>query len=94
MNTTVIPREELEATDLDKSDILFYTLQEVTPVSTPSAPAPSLPPGSPGLPPIPIAPQGLSSVPLRAPGASSPWWAPTSRPCGWTSAWTSTGPRT
>ncbi|XP_036151811.1 cadherin-related family member 5 isoform X2 [Myotis myotis] len=31
VNTIVIPQEELAATDLDKSDILFYTLQEVTP---------------------------------------------------------------
>ncbi|XP_034502488.1 cadherin-related family member 5 [Ailuropoda melanoleuca] len=31
VNTTVIPGTELEAQDLDKDDILFYTLQEVTP---------------------------------------------------------------
>nr|XP_035939568.1 cadherin-related family member 5 isoform X1 [Halichoerus grypus] len=31
VNTTVIPETELEAQDLDKDDILFYTLQEVTP---------------------------------------------------------------
>ncbi|XP_059566670.1 cadherin-related family member 5 isoform X3 [Myotis daubentonii] len=31
VDTIVIPQEELAATDLDKSDILFYTLQEVTP---------------------------------------------------------------
>ncbi|XP_054581370.1 cadherin-related family member 5 [Eptesicus fuscus] len=31
VNTIVIPQEELAATDLDQSDILFYTLQEVTP---------------------------------------------------------------
>ncbi|XP_008563564.1 PREDICTED: cadherin-related family member 5-like, partial [Galeopterus variegatus] len=31
VNSTVIPEEELEAEDRDKDDILFYTLQEVTP---------------------------------------------------------------
>ncbi|XP_004403824.1 PREDICTED: cadherin-related family member 5 [Odobenus rosmarus divergens] len=31
VNTIVIPETELEAQDLDKDDILFYTLQEVTP---------------------------------------------------------------
>ncbi|XP_070282372.1 cadherin-related family member 5 [Myotis yumanensis] len=31
VNTTVIPQEELAARDLDKNDVLFYTLQEVTP---------------------------------------------------------------
>ncbi|XP_045677000.1 cadherin-related family member 5 isoform X2 [Phyllostomus hastatus] len=31
VNTTVIPETELQAEDLDKDDILFYTLQEVTP---------------------------------------------------------------
>ncbi|XP_057173301.1 cadherin-related family member 5 isoform X1 [Ursus arctos] len=31
VNTTVIPETELEAQDLDKDDVLFYTLQEVTP---------------------------------------------------------------
>ncbi|XP_036895119.1 cadherin-related family member 5 isoform X2 [Sturnira hondurensis] len=31
VNTTVIPETKLQATDLDKDDILFYTLQEVTP---------------------------------------------------------------
>ncbi|XP_053514149.1 cadherin-related family member 5 [Artibeus jamaicensis] len=31
VNTTVIPESTLEAEDLDKDDILFYTLQEVTP---------------------------------------------------------------
>lgn len=50
MGTTVIPGTELEATDADKDDILFYTLQEVTPVSAPLSPLtidPSLlmPPG-------------------------------------------------
>nr|XP_015107503.1 cadherin-related family member 5 isoform X4 [Vicugna pacos] len=30
VNTTIIPETELEAQDLDKDDILFYTLQEVT----------------------------------------------------------------
>lgn len=91
VNTIVIPQEELAATDLDKSDILFYTLQEVTPVSTPPSLPSSLPPGRPRP---PTASQGLSSTPLRVPGASSPWWAQTSLPCGWTSPWTSTGART
>lgn len=31
VNATVIPEKELEAQDRDKDDILFYTLQEVTP---------------------------------------------------------------
>ncbi|XP_038279962.1 cadherin-related family member 5 isoform X5 [Canis lupus dingo] len=31
VNTTVIPETELEAQDPDKDDVLFYTLQEVTP---------------------------------------------------------------
>ncbi|XP_021501834.1 cadherin-related family member 5 isoform X2 [Meriones unguiculatus] len=31
VGTTVIPGTELEATDADKDDVLFYTLQEVTP---------------------------------------------------------------
>ncbi|XP_069910378.1 cadherin-related family member 5 isoform X4 [Oryctolagus cuniculus] len=31
VNSTVIPETELEAKDLDESDTLFYTLQEVTP---------------------------------------------------------------
>lgn len=31
VNTIVIPEKELEAKDLDKNDILFYALQEVTP---------------------------------------------------------------
>ncbi|XP_023510522.1 cadherin-related family member 5 isoform X2 [Equus caballus] len=31
VNTTVIPATELQAQDLDKDDILFYSLQEVTP---------------------------------------------------------------
>ncbi|XP_041629714.1 cadherin-related family member 5 isoform X3 [Vulpes lagopus] len=31
VNTTVIPETELEAQDPDKGDVLFYTLQEVTP---------------------------------------------------------------
>ncbi|XP_014651220.1 PREDICTED: cadherin-related family member 5 [Ceratotherium simum simum] len=31
VNTTVIPETELQAEDLDKNDILFYTLEEVTP---------------------------------------------------------------
>lgn len=33
MNSTVIPEAELQATDPDKDSVLFYTLQEVTPVS-------------------------------------------------------------
>ncbi|EPQ03357.1 Cadherin-related family member 5 [Myotis brandtii] len=51
VNTTVIPQEELAATDLDKNDILFYTLQEVTPVSTPPSPAPPFPSAPPPPPP-------------------------------------------
>ncbi|XP_019570368.2 cadherin-related family member 5 isoform X2 [Rhinolophus sinicus] len=31
VNSTVIPEEELEAQDRDKDNVLFYTLQEVTP---------------------------------------------------------------
>ncbi|OBS70872.1 hypothetical protein A6R68_00541, partial [Neotoma lepida] len=34
VGTTVIPGTELEATDADKDDTLFYTLQEVTPNAT------------------------------------------------------------
>uniref|UniRef100_A0A8C7ELR4 Secretin n=1 Tax=Neovison vison TaxID=452646 RepID=A0A8C7ELR4_NEOVI len=64
-----------------QDDILFYTLQEVTPVSVPPNP-PSVSSWAPRLSPIPCLP--------RAPVASSPWWAPTSPPCGWTGAWTST----
>lgn len=43
MNTTVIPETELEAQDPDKDDVLFYTLQEVTPVSVPDPHANSEP---------------------------------------------------
>lgn len=38
VNAVVIPETELKAQDLDKDDVLFYTLQEVTPVSAPSPP--------------------------------------------------------
>lgn len=67
VNTIVIPQEELAATDLDKNDILFYTLQEVTPVSTPPSSAPSFP-GAPTPPPHSLPgshlcpPQGAGSV--------------------------------
>lgn len=36
MNAIVIPETELQAKDLDKDDILFYSLQEVTLVGDPS----------------------------------------------------------
>lgn len=49
VNAIVIPEKELEAQDRDKDDILFYTLQEVTPVSTHT-----LTPPQPQLPPVPL----------------------------------------
>lgn len=53
MGTTVIPEAELEAKDADKDDILYYTLQEVTPVS--ASPVPT------HYRPLPLMPPGLSS---------------------------------
>lgn len=89
MNTTVIPETELEAQDLDKDDVLFYTLQEVTPVSDPYTSS------RPALRPVPLCVLPASqaeSQPLlpRAPVTSSPWWVPTCPLCGWTGRWTST----
>ncbi|KAF5911411.1 hypothetical protein HPG69_017894 [Diceros bicornis minor] len=49
VNTTVIPETELQAEDLDKNDILFYTLEEVTPVSAPN-PCPNSDPSTLGAP--------------------------------------------
>lgn len=50
MNSIVVPETELKATDKDTDDTLYYTLQEVTPVSASPSPLitdPSLlmPPG-------------------------------------------------
>ena len=97
MNTTVIPETELEAQDPDKDDVLFYTLQEVTPVSVPDPHANSEP--SRRAAPLHV-PQGLRLSRTRPPHlprvlvASSPCWAPTCPPCGWTGPWTSTSGRT
>ena len=71
MNTIVVPETKLEAHDPDKSDILFYTLQEVTPVSVPrlrTSPTPSLRPR-----PRPGSSQGLrlSPIPLPPPQGAS-----------------------
>lgn len=44
MKATVIPETELEAQDRDRDDILFYTLQEVTPVRACSPPLWASPP--------------------------------------------------
>lgn len=70
MNSTVIPEAKLTATDKDKEDNLFYTLQEVTPVGpaltptqSPWLPHPHLP-GSQAVPPL-FAP--------RTPAAFSLW---------------------
>ena len=74
VNTVVIPEMELQAKDLDKNDILFYTLQEVTLVSNP-IPCPTLTP--PSRRPILSAPLWVSAqwphLP-RVPVAYSPWW--------------------
>lgn len=59
VNTTVIPETRLKAQDPDENDILFYTLQEVTPVSGPhlcTNPRPSLRAGGP----LPLCPPGVS----------------------------------
>lgn len=60
MNTIVIPETELEAQDLDKNDILFYSLREVTPVSTPTPPF--------GHPASACPPPGSQAVPPTSPG--------------------------
>ena len=63
MKATVIPETELEAQDRDRDDILFYTLQDVTPVRACSPPLWASPPLH-----TPPPPQGPRLSPLASPG--------------------------
>lgn len=72
MNTTVIPETELEAQDLDKDDILFYTLQEVTPVSVTPPPLHQLQTPPSRIPPLCVLPGSQAeSRPLPPQGANN-----------------------